>query len=263
MTGWWAVGTIIGLAIAAGTFFMGRSTQRRRGQLLGVETLSTGTIKDLCAAASGAAGAGAFRHPVEVAGTAEAGPTGLLTSELSHAECVWHRHKVTRRYRHQETDSQGKRTTSTREEVVAELTTEDAFELRDAAGTITVIPTRVVDGATKSLSEFREPTTHDEGATVRVGPLEIDLGGGDNTLGFEYEEWILKPGTTVFVHGEATDASGALAIAEPAGKSKLVISTKSETQLLDAAEKEAKGLRVATLVGLGIAVACLVLSFIF
>jgi E3 Ubiquitin ligase len=263
VTGWWAAGTVIGLAIAVGTFFMGRNTQRRRGQLLGVETLTTDTIKALCAAAAGAAGAGAFRQPVEVSGTAESGPDGPLTSELSKTPCVWQRHQVTRRYRHYETDSKGNRTATTREEVVVENTSEDPFLLRDGVGTIPVIPTRVIDGAKKSVSEFREPTTHDDGATVSFGPIEIDLGGGDNTLGYEYEEWILKPGTKVFVHGEATDAGGELVIAEPAGKAKLVISTKSETQLLDAAEKEATGLRIATLVGLGIAVVCIVSSFIF
>lgn len=263
MTGWWAVGTILGLAIAAGTFFMGRSTQRRRGHLLGVETLPTDTIRALCAAAGAAAGPGSFRQAVEVVGTAEPGPDGPLTSELSHTECVWHRHQITRRYRHHETDSQGKRTTRTREEVVAQNTSERPFLLRDPAGTISVLPSRPIDGATKTLSEFREPTTHDTATTVRMGPLEIDLGGGDNTLGFEYEEWVLTPGTKVFVHGEATDAGGELAIVEPAGKAKLVISTKSETQLLETAEKEAAGLRMATFVGLGIAMVCLVLSFIF
>ncbi len=126
MSPWW-LGVAIGAIVAVVTWVMSRRAERRRGEMLGVETLTSDTIRQLCAAAAGAAGPGAFRQPVEVTGTTEASPAGVLTSEVSKTPCVWHRHRVTRRYRDVSTDSKGTRTTTTSEEVVIENTTQDPF----------------------------------------------------------------------------------------------------------------------------------------
>ncbi len=252
--GGWGFAAIASAAIAGGLAWWGERARRRRTQLLGVETLTTGTIKALSEAAAAAAGPGAFRQQVEVVGVIEPAESGPLISELSKTECVWHRHKVTRRYHHLERDSKGNETRSTREEVMTENTSKEPFLVRDADGSITIIPTRVVQGPRKSVSEFREPSTHDESASVSLGPFELNLGGGDNTIGYQYEEWILPLGTKVFVQGDASDGGGELAIVEPEGSPKLIVSTKSESELLDAAAKEATGLRVAAAVAVALAV---------
>ena len=175
---------------------------------------------------------------------------------------MWHRHEVTRRYRQVSTDAKGNRTTSTSEEVVVENATQDSFQLRDASGTITVIPTNIVDGAKKSVSEFREPTA-EPGSTMKLGPFEITVPGGDNdTIGYEYEEWILPAGTRLFVHGDAADASGELVIGEPEGKAKLVISTHSETELLEDAASDARKLRIAAIVSGAFALVCAILAIV-
>ncbi len=125
-----------------------------------------------------------------------------------------------------------------------------------------MIPTRIVDGAKKSVSEFREPTA-EPGSTMKLGPFEITLPGGDSdTIGYEYEEWVLAVGTRMFVHGDATDASGELTIVEPEGKAKLVISTHSETELLEDAASAAHRLQIAAIVAAGIAAVCAVLAIV-
>lgn len=260
--GGWGFAAIVAVAISGGLLWWGQRAQGRRSHLLAVETLTTGTIKALSDAAAGAAGPGAFRQRVEVVGTTQPVASGPLTSELSKTECVWHRHKVTRRYHHLERDSKGNQTRSTREEVMAENTTKDPFLVRDVDGTIPVVPTRVVQGARKSLSEFREPTAHDGEATVSLGPFELNLGGGDNTIGYEYEEWLLPVGKKVFIQGDATDASGELAIVEPEGSPKLIISTKSESELLEAAAKETTILRVASAIAAVFAVVFVVIELL-
>lgn len=261
MSPWW-LGVLVGGGVGAVTWVLSRRAERRRGEMLGVETLTIDTIHQLCDAAAGAAGPGAFRQSVEATGTAEAGPTGVLTSEVSKSPCVWHRHQVTRRYREVSTDAKGNRTTSTREEVVVENATEDPFVLRDVTGTIPIVPTRDVDGAKKSVSEFREPTA-EPGSTMKLGPFEITIPGGDSdTIGYEYEEWLLPAGARVFVHGDATDASGELTIVEPEGKSKLIISTHSESELLADAASAARRLQIASIVGAGVAVVCAILAIV-
>ena len=55
MSPWW-LGVVIGAIVVAVTWVISRRAERRRGEMLGVETLTTDTIRQLCAAAAGAAG---------------------------------------------------------------------------------------------------------------------------------------------------------------------------------------------------------------
>ena len=159
---------------------------------------------------------------------------------MAKAPCVWHRHRVTRKYREVSRDSKGNRRTSTREEVMTENVTPDAFVLRDGQGEITIVPSGEVDGARKTLSEFREE--NQDRTEVKIGSFSFSFaGGGDgDTLGYEYEEWVLPPDTAIFVQGEASDRDGALQVAKPEGKGDLFISTKSETDLLKDASHDAR-----------------------
>jgi E3 Ubiquitin ligase len=51
---------------------------------------------------------------------------------------------------------------------------------------------------------------------TQVSTCAHDLTDGD-TLGYEYEEWVLPPDTAIFVQGEASDRDGALQVAKPEG----------------------------------------------
>jgi hypothetical protein len=70
-------------------------------------------------------------------------------------------------------------------------------------------------------------------------------GGSSGTLGFEYEEWVIRPGARLYVHGEVSDASGRVAFAKP-DKGRYIISTRSEEQIVGSAERGATIARVIT-----------------
>ena len=220
--GWFLV-ALLAAVVAGIAWWTGRSATRRRGRLLATETSTVATLTEVAAAATGAAGAGSYREVVELSGEAHPGPGGRLTSPETGTPCVWHRHTVTRRYTKVTKDADGKRTTSTAEETVTSQTSSTPFVLRDGTGEVLVEASGGVDGARKSLSEFREGRR----------------GGGRDTIGFEHEEWVLEPGTRLFVAGEVSDDGGVLTLRKPV-KGDLVVTTRSEEQLLDSAAGSAR-----------------------
>jgi len=233
---WFVVGAVVALVLAGVMLYLSRDARARHRKMYLTETTTTGTLRSLQEAAASAAGAGAFQQQVELAGKAVAGPGGLLTSEMSKTSCVWHHHRVTRKYRKVSHDSKGNRQTSTAEEVVTENVTHDSFLLRDAEGDITLVPGDEVDGARKALSEFRE------GDRDRVELFGFSFAGNNDgdTLGYEYEEWVLAPDTAIFVQGEVSDRDGTLRVTEPEEKGDFVISTRSEAALLKKADHAAR-----------------------
>ena len=50
------------------------------------------------------------------------------------------------------------------------------------------------------------------------------------TLGFEYKEWVVRPGQRVYLLGEASDRSGRLVVGKPSS-GPYVFSTRSEQEL--------------------------------
>jgi hypothetical protein len=259
---WYLVGAGVAALLAGGMLYPSRRAQARHRSMYLTETTTTSTLRSLQEAATSAAGAGAFRQQVELSGRTVAAPSGLLTSEMAKAPCVWHRHRVTRKYREVSRDSKGNRRTSTREEVMTEDVTPDAFLLRDGGGEITIVPSGEVDGARKSLSEFREE--NQDRTEVKIGSFSFSFAGsGDgDTLGYEYEEWVLPPDTAIFVQGEASDRDGALQVAKPEGKGDLFISTKSEADLLKDASHDARLYGVLAAVAAVAAVVLVVLAVV-
>lgn len=256
------VGALVALVAAAVCGWLAQQAKNRKASLLLTETSTTGLLRDLLAAATAAAGPGSFSEYVELQGTAQAGPAGLLTSEISETPCVWHRHEITRKYREVERDSEGNRRTVTKTETIAQHSSEDAFLLRDADGEITIVPSCDVEHPRKSVSEFRQEKDRDR-TDVSFGKFSFSLPSGDrDTIGYEYEEWLLAPGTRIFVQGEAYDRNGDLEVREPKGKRDLVISTKSEEALIDDASGEIKLYGALAVLGAVAAVVLVVLAFV-
>lgn len=235
----------IAAVVAVVALLVGRSAQRRRGRMLATETSTVATLTTLAATAREAAGAGSYREVVELSGEAVPGPGGPLTSPETGTPCVWHSHTITRRYTQVSKDSQGNRTSSTEEETVTDEASETPFVLRDGTGEIRVEPSVAVEGARKSLSEFREGRR----------------GGGRDTIGFEHEEWVLEPGTRLFVSGEVCDEGGVLVVRAPA-KGDLLITTRSEEQLLESAAGSARIAGIVSRVAAGAAVVLAVVGVV-
>jgi E3 Ubiquitin ligase len=206
-----------------------------RGKLRAMAAAETVPCADLVSlrdAAAEAAGAGVFNHACEVVGVTEPGDTGPLTAELSKTECVWHRHVVKRRYEDKSRDSNGNTTTTTRTETVAELTSTAPFHVRDDSGTVLVDPAGITaDHAEQVVDRFEPRGSGGGGFSVEVLGFNVLGRGGDRTLGYEYEEWVIRPGKHVYVLGEATDRAGRLVMGKPA-KGPFVLSTRSEEELV-------------------------------
>lgn len=213
---------------------------RRHKQMYLTESVTPGTLVELHRAALGAAGPDAFGQVVDVTGAAAAGPGGLLRAELSRTPCVWHHHRVVRRFE-ETTFVDGKQQTAVREETVSELRSETPFAVRDGSGSVLVVPTVGLDGAEKVLDEFDDD---------RQG----------STLGYSRQEWVLTEGTTVFVHAEAVDRGGELTLRDPEGKDRLTITTRTEGEVLAGLRSSARFLLGAAVTLDVVGVVLLVLS---
>ncbi|MDT9591870.1 GIDE domain-containing protein [Nocardioides zeae] len=254
---WFFVAALFAVAFGAYSLYNAHRAKGEVADLLAVQASTTDVVAQMHAAALAAAGPGAYRERVELEGVVEVGPQGPLTSEVSGTTCVWHQHKVTRHYEDVRRDKDGNRRTTKRTEKVVDNRTREPFVLRDAAGTITVVPVDGVKHAHKSASEFRDRQSADRGTDIRLGSFSMSLPSGNRgggTLGHEYEEWVLTPGTSVFVSGEAVCRNGQLELRAPEG-GRLLVSTRSEAELLD---KSRSDHRRNQLLGLG----CLALGVV-
>jgi E3 Ubiquitin ligase len=226
---------ILLLLVAAGLLRWRQVTVRKLTAMTGAETVPCADLAALRDAAAEAAGPGSFRLACEVIGTAEAGDAGLLTAELSSTKCVWHRHVVRRRYESVSTDSKGNRTRTTTTERVAEHSTSTPFVVRDASGTMVVDPGDVtIDRAERVVNRFDPAGV--SGLLSVTGLSGVTPSGG-GTLGYEYEEWVVRPGQRMYVLGEASDRDGRFVIAKPE-EGQFVVSTRSEEELTRGATRD-------------------------
>ncbi|MFF0627051.1 GIDE domain-containing protein [Streptomyces sp. NPDC004296] len=231
---------LVGLVVAACCAFLARLANTRARVMERTETVPVQELRALREAAATAAGPGHFRYRCEVVGQARPHKDGVLRSELEGLECVWHRHRITRKYEESYRDGSGNRRRRTRTEVVSEHRSPTAFFVEDATGRMVIWPgDEDFIGAEKVLDRF-DPHARD-GNRLTIGPLSLHLGGGSGTLGYRREEWIVRPGSRCYVHGEAGDAGGGLALGAPAEGGVFVLSVKSEEELLRAENNRVLG----------------------
>jgi hypothetical protein len=254
---------VVGVLLVAGgvtAILFARRTRRDIHTLIGAETMPVAELADLHRTAVEVAGSGGFRRVCEVAGTAAPGAAGPLTAELSGTPCVWHRHTVQRRYRHVSHDGKGHRRVSQRTETVADLASAQPFAVVDGTGAVPVRPEgAAVDAPEKVVSRFEPHTADPDGPTV----FGIRLPGfdRDDTVGYEYTEWVLRPGARPFVHGEAADRTGTLAFGRP-DTGPYLISTRTEQEIRAGKERTHRWLALGGLAGAVLGVVLLGLAFL-
>jgi hypothetical protein len=223
---------LIALVAAAVCALLARHSNTRAQVMERTETLPVQELRALHSAAAQAAGDGVFRYRCEVVGRALPHKDGVLRSQLGGQDCVWHQHKITRKYEETYRDGRGNRKRRNSTEVVSRYTSSTAFFVEDTTGKMVVYPgEHTVIGAEKTIDRF-DPHTSSSGNRLQIGPLSLDLGGGDGTIGYRHEEWIVRPGSRFYVNGEAGDGKGRLAIGAPAEGGVFVMSLKSEEELL-------------------------------
>ena len=145
---------------------------------------------------------GGFRRISAVVGHAHPDDAGALRSPQTGTECVWYRRVARRR-----TSQDGAW------EMLDEETSERPFVLVEETGNIAVDPR----------------------GTVVTAPEQV--GGRDDwTVDglVRREEWVVRPGTVLYVHGEAHDRDGSLTLARPESETDpFLVSTRASGALRD------------------------------
>lgn len=240
----------IGLAllVAAGVgFFFMRRTRGELHAMIGAETLPIGQLETLRGASDEVGARGGFRKQCEVVGGAFPRPEGLLVSHLSGTECVWHRHEVVRHYRHVHYNTNGRRQESKRREGVAGHTSTEGYALRDGQGVlIGVDPNGTAPDRPEQVVSRFEPY-QPQGPNL-FGVQLPKLFDTNNTIGYEYKEWVIRPGQQLYVLGEVHDKIGPLVIGKPEAAGHFIISTRGEDELRKQRGTQHKLLSIGVLV---------------
>lgn len=222
---------ILAMCAAVAGFFLMRRTRSELHTMIGTETLGIPELEDHRRTSDELGAKGGFRKITEVTGAAHPHPDGPLTSEISKTECVWYRYRIDRQYEHVEYRD-GKRHRSRRTEKVAEHTSSTGYALIDEHGqTIGVDPTGTEpDGVEQTVDRF-EPHHGDNRANLFGIQLPSFFSGNDSTIGFDYKEWLIRPGRRMYILGEVHDKIGPLVIARPEQGGHYIISTRTEDEL--------------------------------
>ena len=248
-----AGGVLLVIAIAA--FFWARSERSGARKATATETMACGDISSLSSGVADEVGGGAFTQRCEVVGAARPGPAGALKAPDSKADAVWARTTVKHKYwvmEQQTTDGRTTRVRREREEEVSSIDTDTPFAIEDDSGTVLVHPSGAdIDQPEQVADRFERATV---GESISDGILSSIFRSGDDsgTIGFKHEEWIIRPGTRLYVQGEVADRTGGLVFSEPADDGPFLISTRSEEEIVSGKLRNAK---IATAIGAVAAVA--------
>ena len=251
---------VVLILVAAGALWFARSERAEARKVTATETLGCGELTTLSQSVAGEVGGGSFRQRCEVVGKAEAGEAGLLKAPESGADVVWHRTVVTHRYWEMVDRREGERTRRVREEKteeVSDIQTDTPFVVRDASGSVLVSPAGAdIDEPEQAVDRFEQHENANESVADAVLGAVLRVGNETGTIGFQREEWVIRPGTQLYVHGEATDATGAISFAKPGDDHDFVISTRTEADIVGDAQRNAKiavvVMGVAAVAGLGL-----------
>jgi hypothetical protein len=259
----WIVGVVLIIAAVAGFFYM-QATKRELHAMIGTDTLAIPELEDLRRISDELGARGGFRKTAEVVGAAYPRPEGLLTSEVTKTPCVWYRYRVERQYEHAEYRD-GRQYRSKRSEKVAEHTSGEGYALIDEQGrTIGVAPDGAKpEGVEQSVDRFEPYRGADQSFELFGLRLPGFLAGNhDSTIGFEYKEWLIRPGTRLYVLGEVHDIIGPLVIAKPQQKGHFIIAAKSEEELRAGRTQRHRLLAVGVLVAFVVGVALTVVDIV-
>ncbi|ACU95553.1 E3 ubiquitin ligase family protein [Saccharomonospora viridis] len=243
----WIVGVVL-LIVAVVAFFYMKHTRSELHAMIGTETLSIPQLEQYRQASDEVGGRGAFRKTAEVVGAAHPGPHGPLKAELSKTECVWYRYRIDRHYEVIEYRD-GKRHRRKRTERVAEHTSAQNYAVIDEEGrTIGVDPNGTKpDSVEQTVSRFEPHRGNSQSIELFGFKLPTMLGRGDSTIGYDYKEWVIRPGQRLYILGEVHDRFGPLMIGKPAQGGHFIISTRTEEELRASRVKRHKLLAITVI----------------
>lgn len=209
-------------------------------------------------------GPDSFFYRTEVKGQIECAEP--LQSELSNTNCIYYNMVIKHEYEERYTTREGNQTvqkTRKGSERVAGNSRSTPFYLVDATGKVLIDPANAEFIDETLLSHF-EPARSSGSREVKIGSFRFTMPeqlkrGDRTTLGYSFTETAIPVNANLYILGEATDRNGKVVIAKPRQDGKLVISSKSEEQLMSEAIKSMRlsiaGAVVALLAGIGLIVA--------
>ncbi|WP_344683950.1 E3 ubiquitin ligase family protein [Saccharopolyspora taberi] len=254
---------VIGVLLLVGAgvgFYLMRNARSELHAMIGAETLPVPQLEMLRKASDDIGARGSFRKQCEVVGAAHPRPEGVLVSELSKTECVWYRYEVKRHYekvRHQD----GHRRKTKHQEVVAKHTSWEGYALRDDHGVlIGVDPNGTAPDRPEQVVSRFEP--HRPQGLNLFGIQLPNIFDSSTTIGYEYTEWVLRPGHRLYILGEVHDKIGPLVIGKPERDGHFIISTRTEDELRKHRTQLHRWLSVGVLVAAPVGLVLIVLGAI-
>lgn len=234
---------IVLLVAAIGALLYARHERGKARTATATETLSCGDVATLSKGVADEVGGGNFTQRCEAVGAAQAGPQGLVDAPESKVDAVWVRTKVIHKYWEMvETTRDGKqhRDRKEREETVSENESVAPFGLSDDTGSVLIHPDGAdIDRPEKVVDRFEQKSQVQQDGGGFLATL-LRSSNDSGTLGFQHQEWVIRPGARLYVQGEVADRTGALVFAAPRDKGGFLISTRSEEEIVAGAERNAK-----------------------
>ena len=255
------IAAIILVGIAVVLVVIGRVMAGKAVLIAGTEKATATALEADAKAVSAEIGGGSFSKYIEVSGAIVC--ESPLEAELSGTKCVHYETKVTREYEetYVETNSDGSSRTQTRRgtDNVSSNSRSCLFSIDDGTGKIEVDPAGAEFHLETTMSRF-EPG---EGART-IGSFVLNSMvnvGSRRTIGYRFEEKCLPVGRQGYVFGEIGDDAGALRVRRSKDHGKrLIVSLKSEAELVRSAKLGALWLTIGAGVALAAAVATFILS---
>lgn len=245
------------LAVAGVLVFLFLNEKKKLGLMQELETSAVGDLYQK------------KNELVELKGTLECNET--LTSELAQKPCAYYKSKVVRESEetYYEKDSEGKSVKKTRKirETVSENERKVPIWLKDSTGKVALSYENAELVTEKVLSKFDRDFGNEDQAKIKLGKLEIKFSTNDNSdrrrlLGYQLEEEILAINQPLYVLGEVKTDEGNLIITKPTeNKGKLIISSKSEEELMREGQKNVKIYLISSIALAALGIGATIASF--
>lgn len=221
---------VVLLVVAGGLLWSGRRTQRKVNLLRQAVPSNSASIQD------------AFPGElITVSGTARADRE--LFSEHSQVPCIYYESNVIREYeRTRRTRGSRNRprrsSTSRSSETISSNSGSVPFQIEDQSGRVHVLPDGAEFDAREILNRF-EPAA-DTGPSVSFGGFNVNIGGGDRTLGYRYTERVIPVDERVFVLGVVDENRQISRPPDGRENAALIVSYRDENSLRDSWRRSAQ-----------------------
>ncbi len=248
--------------------YLARKAADRVLQMKATETSTVSALRSLIDEVRKELGGGPseWRDAVELKG--HVGCERPIQAEMSGQPAVVVRGSVVREVEElrEEEDSDGNVTSRwvSRTETVNNTSLETPFWLDDGTGKIDVRPGGASFTLQKVVDRFEPAAQVQRGASITFGSFSFQAPALSHrssyrVKGYRFTEEILPVGAKIYALGEVSDTNDGTALHKPQDKSKaFLLSTKSEEEMVGAAESQAKWMKIGGIAAIGLGVVLII-----